>query len=63
MIEFYNVKKKTKVKIAEEDVEKVKIEKASKNGNMRVRYAFKAVDDDGTKLTRFCSEADFNNLK
>jgi hypothetical protein len=63
MIEFYNVKKKTKVKIAEKDVEKVKIEKASKNGNMRVRYAFKSVDDDGTKLTRFCSEADFNNLK
>jgi len=62
MIEFYNVKKKTKVKIPEEDIEKVKIEKPSKNGSVRVRYALKAVDDDGTKLTRFCSEADFNKL-
>ena len=62
MIEFYNVKKKTKVKISENEIEKVKIEKATKDGGMRVRYAFKAVDDDGTKLTRFCSKADYDAL-
>ncbi len=63
MIEFYNVKKKEKVKIPEDRVEKVKFEKASKNGAIRIRYAFKSVDDDGTKLTKFCSEADYNSFK
>tara|TARA_Y100001973_G_C5134512_1_gene299585 strand:+ start:123 stop:314 length:192 start_codon:yes stop_codon:yes gene_type:complete len=62
MIQFYNVKKKQKVLISEDKVEKVKIEKPSKNGVLRTRYAFKAVDEDGTKLTRFCSEADYNNF-
>tara|TARA_R100000773_G_C4159455_1_gene77947 strand:+ start:434 stop:625 length:192 start_codon:yes stop_codon:yes gene_type:complete len=63
MIEFYNVKKKEKVKISEEEVQKVKFEKESKNGSIRIRYAFKAVDEDGTKLTKFCSESDYNSLK
>ena len=63
MIEFYNVKKKAKVQIPNEEVKKVKFEKASKNGVIRVRYAFKAVDEDGTKLTKFCSEADYNSFK
>ena len=45
MIQFYNVKKKQKVLIAEDKVEKVKIEKPSKNGVLRTRYAFKAVDE------------------
>tara|TARA_A100001011_G_C14011185_1_gene715495 strand:+ start:607 stop:798 length:192 start_codon:yes stop_codon:yes gene_type:complete len=63
MIEFYNVKKKSKVQIPNEEVKKVKFEKASKNGVIRVRYAFKAVDEDGTKLTKFCSEADYNSFK
>jgi len=63
MIEFYNVKKKAKVQIAEGDIEKVKIEKPTKDGGTRVRYAFKAVDDDGTKLTRFCSKADYDAIK
>jgi hypothetical protein len=62
MIEFYNVKKKQKVKIPDGEVKKVKFEKESKNGSIRVRYAFKAVDEDGTKLTKFCSEADYNSL-
>jgi hypothetical protein len=62
MIEFYNVKKKKKVKIDSDKVTKEKYEKPSKNGSIRVRYALKAVDDDGTKLTKFCSEADYNSL-
>lgn len=62
MIEFYNVKKKQKVKIPDGEVKKAKFEKESKNGSIRVRYAFKAVDEDGTKLTKFCSEADYNSL-
>ena len=63
MIEFYNVKKKTKVQIPEKDIKKVKMEKATKDGGVRVRYAFKAVDDDGTKLTRFCSKADYDAIE
>ena len=61
-IEFYNVKKKKKVSISESDIEKVKYERETKSGSTQIRYAFKAVDDDGTKLTKFCSEADWNKI-
>ena len=60
-IEFYNVKKKAKVQIDTKDVKKTKYEKESKDGKKQVRYAFKA-EDDGTKLTKFCSEADWKAL-
>lgn len=63
MIIFYNVKKKCKVEISESEVQKVKFEKPSKNGAIRIRYAFKAVDDDGTKLTKFCSKADYDSFE
>jgi hypothetical protein len=61
-IEFYNVKKKCKVKVDESTVKKVKIEKLGKAGKIRVRYALKSVDSDGTKLTKFCSESEYNSL-
>ena len=57
-IEFYNVKKKEKVQVDVKKVTKTKYEKEAKNGKLQVRYAFKA-EDDGTKLTKFCSEADW----
>ena len=63
MIEFYNVKKKCKVNIEESQVKKVKFEKPSKDGSIRVRYAFKSIDEDGTKLTKFCSKADYDSFK
>ena len=62
MIEFYNVRKKTKVQISESDVEKHAYEKTTKTGKQSIRYALKAVDDDGTKLTKFCSKADYDSL-
>lgn len=62
MIEFYNVKKKQKVKIKESEVTKHEYPKISKNGIKVVRYAFKSVDDDGTKLTKFCSKADYDSF-
>ena len=55
-------KKKQKVSISESDIEKVKYERETKSGSTQIRYAFKAVDDDGTKLTKFCSEADWNKI-
>ena len=62
MIQFYNVKKKAKVSISESDVEKHVYERELKNGKIQKRYALKAVDEDGTKLTKFCSKADFDSL-
>jgi hypothetical protein len=61
-IEFYNVKKRTKVKISDSKIKKVKYEKKTAKG-LSVRYAFKAVDDDGTNLTKFCSEKDWTAVK
>ncbi|MBU1119252.1 hypothetical protein KKH43_05210 [Patescibacteria group bacterium] len=61
-IEFYNVKKKAKVTIADDKIKKTKYEKTSKDGSVTVRYAFRAVDDDGTNLTKFASEADWKAL-
>ena len=61
-IEFYNVKKKARVQIPAELVEKKKYEMVTKGGKQSVRYAFKAVDEDGTKLTKFCSKADYDSI-
>ena len=63
MIEFYNVKKKAKVQVEESQVEKHVYERKLKSGKLSKRYAFKAVDEDGTKLTKFCSKADFDSLE
>ena len=60
-IEFYNVKKKAKVKIDAGKIKKVEYKKKTSKGE-QVRYAFKAVDDDGTNLTKFCSKADYDKL-
>ncbi len=62
-IEFYNVKKRKKVKLDEGSIKKVKYERKLKDGSVQVRYAFKAKDNDGTSLTKFCSKADWDKLK
>ena len=62
MIEFYNVKKKKKVSVDRSKVEKKVYEKTTKTGKHSVRYALKAVDEDGTKLTKFCSKADYDSI-
>jgi hypothetical protein len=61
-IEFYNVRKRAKVKIFASEVSGRVMEKESKDGTVRVRYAFSAVDDDGTKMLKFCSKADYEEL-
>ncbi|MCM8527760.1 MAG: hypothetical protein NE327_14665 [Lentisphaeraceae bacterium] len=60
-IEFYNVKKKAKVKIDLKKVKKVEYKRKTAKGET-VRYAFKALDDDGTSLTKFCSKADYDKV-
>ena len=63
MIQFYNVKKKQKVEIDPSEVTKHAYEKTAKSGKLTIRYALKAVDEDGTKLTKFCSKADYDAVK
>jgi hypothetical protein len=60
-IEFYNVKKRKKVQIDESNIEKVEYKRDTTKGT-QIRYAFKAQDDDGTNLTKFCSKADYDKL-
>jgi len=62
MIQFYNVRKKEKVQIDSSQVEKKVYAKTTKTGKVSEKYAFTAVDDDGTKMTKFCSKADYDNL-
>jgi len=63
MIEFYNVKKKTKVLIDSAKVSKKTYEKITKAGKLSIRYCLKAIDEDGTKLSKFCGKADFDSIK
>lgn len=57
-MEFYNVKKREKVQVADTEVKKTTYE--GKGGS--VRYAVRAVDDDGTTLTKFISKDVFDSL-
>lgn len=63
MIEFYNVRKKEKVTVSETEVEKVEYKSTSKKGKEVIRYGIKAVDDDGTKLTKFVSKATYDSIQ
>ena len=63
MIEFYNVRKKAKVKIDESDIEVVIYNNTTKTGKKVTRFGVKAVDSDGTKLTKFISRTDATDLK
>lgn len=60
-IEFYDVKKREKVQVPESAVRKVRYESTTKTGKQTVRYAFRA-EHNGSKLTKFASEADWNAL-
>ena len=60
MIEFYNVRKRKKVQVADEDVERQVLESKTKTGEVRLRYAFAAVDEDGTKMLKFCKKTDYD---
>ena len=59
---FYNVKKREKVAINSENVTKEKFEQKTKSGSHQVRYALKAIDDDGVRLTKFCSKSDWQMI-
>lgn len=61
-MEFYNVKKRAKVKIADAKCTKVVYTRKTKAGTTQKRYAVKAKDDDGTNLTKFIKQADYEKL-
>lgn len=63
MIEFYNVRKKEKVTVSETEVEKVEYKSTSKKGKEVIRYGVKAVDEDGTKLTKFVSKDTYDSIQ
>jgi hypothetical protein len=60
-IQFYDVKSRQKVSIPESSVRKTKFERTTKDGSRQTRYALRTVYD-GTKLTKFCSKADWEAL-
>lgn len=57
-MQFYNVKKREKVEISEYQLKKV----IYKGKGGQVRYAARAVDNDGTNLTRFVSKDGYDAL-
>ena len=61
-VEFYNVKKRKKVSIDESSITKTKYERKLKDGGTQTRFAFRAKDDDGSNLTKFCSKADWDAI-
>ena len=58
IMQFYNVKKREKVEISDDQLKKTVY--TGKSGQKR--YAVRAVDDDGTNLTRFVSKDDYDAL-
>jgi len=61
-MEFYNVRKRKKVQIDSTKIEKRLLESKTKNGSVRTRYAFAAIDDDGTKMLKFCKKEDYDSF-
>lgn len=58
-IDFYDVKTKSKVSIAEGDVKKTTF--TTKNG--QTRYGLRAKTKDGRNLTKFVSKAEWDKMK
>lgn len=61
-MDFYNVKKRENVKVADAKCTKVVFKKETSKGE-QVRYGVKAVDTDGTKLMKFVSKDTYDKLK
>ncbi len=60
-MKFYNLKTRSHVEIAEKDITKHKMVRATKTGE-QTRYAVKATHE-GTPLTKFVSQKDYEALK
>ena len=60
-IEFYDVKKRERVKINLSSVSKVQYDRKLKNGGNQTRFAFRGKTDDGRILTKFCSQEAYSS--
>lgn len=57
-VEFYDVKTRSRVKIDDKDIKKVKMD--TKSG---VRYAIKGKTSDGRELFKFVGQKDWDKMK
>ena len=57
-IEFYDVKKREKVKLSLSAVKKTKYERKLSSGKTQTRYAFRG-SYENRNLTKFCSQKDW----
>ncbi len=62
-MQFYDVKNKEKVDIAEASVTKKKFTITTKTGKEMIRFAFIGKLADGRTLTKFCSQEDYTNTQ
>jgi len=60
-MKFYNVKKRKEVNVADASCKKVVYKRKTSKG-VQERYAVRAVDTDGTSLTKFINKATFEKL-
>lgn len=58
---FYNVNKRTSVDIPESDCRKIAYRRETYKG-IQERYAVRAIDDDGTNLTKFINKKTYDSL-
>ena len=49
--------------INDSEIKAVEYKRMTKNGKEVTRYGLRAVDDDGTKLAKFCSKEIYNKIK
>ena len=61
VIEFYDVRKRAKVGVADDQVKKTSYERQTKSGKTQVRYALVA-QLEGSKLTKFVSKDVWDSL-
>lgn len=63
-MKFYNVRKKTAVEVPDEKCTKRVYTKRDAKGNLsdKKTYGVTAIDDDGTKLTKFVKKELFDKL-
>ena len=57
IMEFYSVRKRQKVNVPDDN-----LKKTSFKARGATRYAVRAVDDDGTKLTKFVNKQTWDSL-
>lgn len=61
-MKFYNVKKRDSVNISDDKCHKVVYKRKTAKG-IQERYAVRAVDSDGSNLTKFINKKTFDTLK